>query len=39
MATKSGPSIWFVLFNTLAVLFTGGLWLIPLVIWYMFKEK
>lgn len=28
-----------VLFHTLLVIFTGGLWLIPLVVWYMFKKS
>jgi hypothetical protein len=38
MSSNNSPSLTKVALHTFAVLITGGLWLIPLFIWYVLKK-
>lgn len=37
--TKTGPSLLAVTMHTLLVFITGGVWLIPLLIWWLLNNK
>lgn len=39
MSTRNKTSLFAVVIHTFLVLITGGLWLIPLVVWFLLNHK